>query len=287
MAFCIALITFAAPLKTFILRSLITFSLIFFVIARATAQYSEIGVYGGGSHFIGDVGHYGMHLPQGYSTGLIFRNQFNNYYSIRAHFMYGTIYNDDKISNLAYRNMRNLNFSSTIYEGAVIMEFNFFEFETGRRSNHSPYIYAGIGMFRFNPTTTFDGQVVELQPLRTEGQGTSLSNNGPYGLNALSFPFGIGYRFSLNYVMGISIECGFRPTSTDFLDDVSGLYVNPALLSAEKGELAARLSDRSVGGYENAGKPRGNSQTNDWYIFSGVTLFFKLTSRREKCLKIW
>lgn len=257
------------------------------VTITATAQYSELGVYGGGSHFIGDVGNYGIHLPQGYSTGLIFRNQFNDYYSVRAHFMYGTISNNDKFSSLDYRNVRNLNFASEIFEGALIMEFNFFEFETGRRMNHSPYIYAGLGLFRFNPTTTFEGEAVELQPLGTEGQGTSFVQRGRYGLNALSFPFGIGYRFTLNYVMGISIECGFRPTSTDYLDDVSGNYVNSGLLSAENGELAARLADRSIGGYENAGKPRGNSQTNDWYIFSGVTLFFKLTSRREKCLKIW
>lgn len=251
------------------------------------AQYSELGVFGGMSHFIGDVGHYGIHLPQGYSTGIFFRNQFNEYYSIRGQFMYGLVANDDALSNLAYRQNRNLNFQSTIYEGAIILEFNFFEYETGSQFNHSPYIFAGLGFFTFNPQTTFDGELVDLQPLGTEGQGTSLSSRRPYGLNAINLPFGFGYRFTLNYFMGLNIECGFRNTSTDFLDDVSGKYVNPSQLSAENGELAAALSDRSLADIPNAGRPRGNGQNNDWYVFTGIGLTIKLSSKRERCLKIW
>jgi hypothetical protein len=261
--------------------------LIFCSVFVAKGQYSEIGVFGGGTNFIGDVGHYGMHLPRGYVSGLVFRNQFNNYYSVRAHFKYGTITNDDALSSLDYRKQRNLNFASNIWEAAILFEFNFFEFETGSRMNHSPYIFAGMALLRFNPTTTFQGDIVELQPLGTEGQGTFLSPRARYGLNAFAIPFGIGYRFTLNDVMGISLECGFRRTSTDYLDDVSGRYVNVAVLSEESGELAAMLSDRSLGGYDNSGRPRGNGQKRDWYIFTGATLFFKLTSRREKCLKVW
>jgi hypothetical protein len=278
---------FAAFLKPFILRKLAALFLLFTCAFSGYGQYSEIGVFGGGTNFIGDVGNYGIHLPRGYVSGLVFRNQFNNYWSVRAHFKYGTLQNDDAISTLPYRRQRNLNFGTDIWEGGILFEFNFFEFETGSRMNHSPYIFAGVAMFRFNPTTTFDGNIIELQPLGTEGQGTLLSSRAPYGLNAFAIPFGIGYRFTLNDVMGLSLECGFRRASTDYLDDVSGNYVNVAALSEEKGELAALLSDRSVAGYENAGRPRGNGQKRDWYVFSGVTLFFKLTSRREKCLKVW
>ena len=75
-----------------------------------------------------------------------------------------------------------------------------------------------------------------------------------------------------------------RKTFTDFLDDVSGLYPNQALLVQETGtDLSAELSDRSVNpdgiNNSNYGLQRGNPNNNDWYAFSGFIVTFSLVKK--------
>jgi len=74
----------------------------------------------------------------------------------------------------------------------------------------------------------------------------------------------------------MSIEYGIRKTFTDYMDDVSGNYVDPDLLLAYNGSLAADLSDPSLGEstLSHAGFNRGNSSTKDWYAFYGIMITF-------------
>ena len=75
--------------------------------------------------------------------------------------------------------------------------------------------------------------------------------------------------------LAISIEYGIRKTFTDFLDDVSGNYVDTDILAAENGPLAAELADPSLDGASRTGFNRGNSSTKDWYAFYGLMITFK------------
>ena len=109
-----------------------------------SAQLSEIGLYGGTSNFVGDVGN--AFKPSGYSAGLIFRFQFDERYSIRFQGTYGFVQAYDSEASSDFKVNRNLEFESNIIEGAAIVEFNFFEFITGsKKQNHTPYIFAGLG----------------------------------------------------------------------------------------------------------------------------------------------
>tara|TARA_B100000123_G_C25352286_1_gene263346 strand:- start:74 stop:508 length:435 start_codon:yes stop_codon:yes gene_type:complete len=137
---------------------------------------------------------------------------------------------------------------------------------------------------RMNPKAKYDGEWIELQPLTTEGQGTSQNNKKPYSLSQISIPFGIGAKLNLSNRVAISLEYGMRKTFTDFLDDVSGLYPNQALLVQETGtDLSAELSDRSVNpdgiNNSNYGLQRGNPNNNDWYAFSGFIVTFSLVKK--------
>ncbi len=248
----------------------------------AMAQLSELGVYGGISNFVGDVGN--GFIPAGYSTGLIYRFQFNERYSIRAQAMYGKVIGNDAEAFSDFKINRNQNFESSIWELAIMGEFNFYEFITGsKKKNHSPYIFGGIGIFKFNPMAMANGKYYELQPLGTEGQGSPLSSNANYGLLGLNIPFGLGYRYTPADNISISLEIGFRNTSTDYLDDVGGYYVNTQRLENENGVEAAFFSDRSLNQTDKAGTLRGDGDRNDWYVFSGVTLFIALTPKSERC----
>ena len=87
------------------------------------------------------------------------------------------------------------------------------------------------------------------------------------------------YRIDENWSIGF--EMGNRWTFTDYLDDVSTTYVDERLLQLSSGgSLAVALSDRSGEVTpEPIGqdlKQRGDDVRNDKYLFSVVTLTFKI-----------
>jgi len=248
---------------------------------------TDLCVFLGGSYYIGDLNQTKQFLFTKPAAGIALRYNQSPRIAYRASIMVGSVEAHDSYSSDEAQKQRNLSFKSQINEISVQMEFNFNNYRIGiDKERFSPYIFWGIGVFSFNPK----GQLkngnywVSLQPLRTEGEGMEGgSKNKPYKLVQVSIPFGIGFKANLTRKIGIGIEWGMRKTFTDYLDDVSGKYYNPALLS---GENAAYLSDPSKGtdpNYTNVGKQRGNSTNKDWYSFAGIVLSFKLTSTKEKC----
>lgn len=244
----------------------------------------QLGFFLGGSNFIGDVGNYGIHLPQGYALGLTYRHQFNHHYAVRGQFTYGMVSNDDNLSSWDSRHFRNLHFRSPVFEGIVAFEVNYFTFIPGsNRYNHTPYMFGGAGIATFNPQAYYDESWHDLQPLGTEGQRTSVNPDNFYSLSAWLLTFGMGYRWNISDSWNVALEIGFRRTSTDYLDDVSGNYASPQILREERGELAAILSNRTPHPEDLTGYARGNNQTKDWYVFTGVHLQFQLTPFIERC----
>lgn len=179
---------------------------------------------------------------------------------------------------------RNLSFRSSIYEGSFVAEFNFRPYGPGAtESLWTPYIFGGVAVFHFNPKTLYtapDGTTtwVALQPLCTEGQGTTAyPTRHAYPLTQLAIPFGVGLRCRLNKNFSVTAEYGFRKTRTDYLDDVSTTYVGSDLLVAEvrDGALAATLADRSE--VPNAvGIKRGDDSLDDWYSYFNVSVGLNL-----------
>lgn len=251
------------------------------------AQYHELGLFAGGSNFAGDVGANVPDLPRGYAGGLFYRLNFNRHWALRTQFNYGFIQASDKYATNFFRQDRNFSFQSEIWEGNLMFEFNFLEYEPGTKLNHTPYLLGGVGLFWFEPKTEYQGELVKLQPLGTEGQGTSLSDQQPYGTASSFFGFGMGYKFALSKKFSMGLEITFRQTNTDYLDDVSGRYVDPVLLAEENGTLAGALSNRRVNPQAWVDRPRGDASANDWYIFTGLTMHYKLDSFYEKCARFF
>lgn len=265
------------------INRLIISALFLFGAASIQAQHFEVGMFAGGSNFIGDVGNYRPHLPTGYSGGLFVRYNFNRHWALRLHGNYGHISNADSLSGMAYRQQRNLSFESEIWELGLTAEFNFLEFEPGTNHWHTPYLMGGFGIFSFNPMAEYAGEMYELRPLGTEGQQTSANNAAFYAEGSSFLLFGMGYKWAIGDFTSIGVESTFRSTATDYLDDVSGFYPEPGVLLEERGEVAAALSDRSLTESNKQDALRGNPANNDWYIFTGITLQFKFEELYEKC----
>jgi hypothetical protein len=261
---------------------------------------SEVGPFIGASYYLGDLNitkHFNQ--PKG-AAGFLHRYVFNSHFSLKNSFYYGTVTADDAISKDPVQATRNLHFKSSILDIATVIEFNFFPFQQGKSEGISsrrggyfatPYIFVGISMFSFNPQAEYKSKWYELQPLGTEGQGTiAYPERKKYSLTQLCIPFGGGFKYNVNKKVNIAFEWGFRYTFTDYIDDVSTTYANPMAISAEKGNIAKVLSDRSTDKetlYENTERQRGNSKSNDCYVFTGFILTFKITNKykENKCVQ--
>lgn len=232
----------------------------------------EFAIMGGGSYYMGDLNPY-IHLNNyNYNFGGIFRRTLNNKQIVlRAHIMYGKVSANSSTSNLSFR--------STILEIGPAIEINFMPFVIGEKKKFkgTPYLFGGMTYFKMNPQTNNDGDWVSLQTLGTEGQGSSQNPNKQYKSQQISLPIGLGLKINLSKRFALNFEYGIRKTFTDYLDDVSGTYVNLDLLESENGQLSSELSKS----YGVNGLQRGNPQNKDWYAIYGAMLSYRITTNKE------
>ena len=158
-----------------------------------------------------------------------------------------------------------------------------------------PYGIIGIGVFHFNPQGEYINPngvrtMVDLKPLRTEGQGMSgypLSKE--YSLTQINIPYGAGLRYYFSDKVSAAFEIVNRKTFTDYIDDVSTTYVADSDFDAYFGagsataEMAKQMANKSqlvapgtrIPGY-NAGDKRGTTGRKDSYYSMSVKLGIRL-----------
>ena len=250
------------------------------------AQNYEVGILLGTSGYSGDITPEAKYLSTGKNheaLGLFARFDINRNFAWRASYNYAKISGDDANASDAGRLNRNLSFRSTIHELALLGEFN----PIGSDKRFYPYLYGGAAIFHHNPETVYQGQLVELQPLGTEGQGMT-GFDSKYKLTQISIPLGVGFKFRVTNHLNLGVELGVRKTFTDYLDDVSGTYVNYNDLEAGNGSVAAALGNRAgeLLGTEpivvETGAKRGNAEKDDWYYVAGVTLSYQFYGKNSR-----
>ena len=259
--------------------------LVFFAYCGAEAQVLGLQFGAGTTHYLGDLGGkptYGTHDPSDlnlattrYVVNAGLRINVSPTFAFRLTGAYGRLAGDDKYTSNTERRMRNLNFYSHVAEGSLTLQANI-------GASKRFYIFGGVGYFTFNPKTKLGGTEYELQKYGTEGQYFD-PNKSPYALNALSFPFGFGYKIASLNNGYISLEYAFRKSTTDYIDDVSTNYVDPTLLAASNGAIAVQLSDRSapggIPGFSEPGAIRGHSDANDNFSFFTINYVIQLGGR--------
>ncbi|MBK9176216.1 MAG: hypothetical protein IPM46_07745 [Flavobacteriales bacterium] len=254
----------------------------------AFAQVNELGITGGFSYYIGDLNPY-RHFPKDkkLAGGIVFRHNFNERYALRFQGIYGTLQAYDSNSDDSLQLARNLHFRSRLIETALLLEINFFKYRLRGKEGKkwTPFVFGGLAYFRANPQAQLDDTWYDLVQLGTEGQGTS-NGSEPYKVDQMAIPFGAGFKFNFGRV-DIQVEWGLRRTWTDYIDDVSGTYYDNARLAFENGPLSAEMADRSgledaIPGHSNTGRSRGDPNTRDWYVYSGVSITY-IISRFSDC----
>lgn len=254
----------------------------------------------GATQFLGDLGgrdrigtDYSLRDLDFKSTnlgGMIgFRYRFHPFWATTTTLNVGMVRGNDALTNEIIRNSRNLHFRSIIVELAQRIEFIVLSNEKfGARYKvkglkHAKdkagqiYLFGGVGVAYFNPQAKYQGSWVNLRPLKTEGQGL---DGGPkqYGPVTLTIPTGIGMRIGIGRMWRLGIELSYVKTFTDYIDDVSGVYYDPAKLAAEVGVQSAYLSNPS---HQNTtwfgtGAQRGDKE-KDAYFYMNVVLYRNIT----------
>jgi hypothetical protein len=183
-------------------------------------------------------------------------------FSFRASFSWGRLTGDDFDSadpsgeDSGFRYTRNLSFRNDIKELAFVGIYDFFSNHGTflNRVSFTPYAFAGLAVFHHNPKGKVPdqdkfgapledaGEWIPLRPLGTEGQYSDHYDVKPYSVIQPSIPFGLGIRTKLQKRLDFEFEIGYRFLFTDYIDDVSGMYVD---LGALDSELARAMSDRS------------------------------------------
>ena len=184
---------------------------------------------------------------------------------------------------------------SNILEGTMMMEFSPFRYNPESKMAHRKgqiYLVAGIGYFHFTPYSYVAGGTkwVEIYDLHIEGDGFGPGYPPSYSQWQLNIPMGLGYRWDIGQHLNIGVEFLYRKTFTDYLDGVSGKYIDPTVyaqhMSASQALEAAAVADKGwLKGLEPpnaAGNIRGDASTKDAYSSIGVTFYYKVFSRTKE-----
>ena len=257
----------------------------FGLLPLARAQQWEAGINIGASTYTGELSPVRVTQQMqalGFSYGAHVRYAPLEWLALRLNYQDLDIFGDD--AERASSQERNLRFYTDIDELALVVEV--YPFRT--TAPVSPYLAFGGSAFRFNPITYLGDDAIALQPLGTEGQG--LPGFEPrYKLTEYALPLGGGLRIKMSERWVINLEALGRITFTDYIDDVSGVYVAEDVLQANGPTAVAlayrgdELPDAEPGSRAPAGDLRGNPVTEDFYytFTAGVAFRFGWSGGRR------
>lgn len=260
-------------------------------IPSASAQRSEFGAMGGCTFYLGDLNQARLFKEVHPAGGFMFRYNISPRWAVKADFLFGKLSGSDVGTDHANRN---LSFSSPLTEFSAEAELNFLKLynQTGK-NRFSPYIFAGITLFSFNPKAELNGVSYDLQSLGTEGQALEGGADKRYSLTSVAIPFGIGVKFTMGRHFSIGAEWGFRYTFSDYIDDVSNVYFDNEILRAQRGDVVGDLADRTPELINTttgeampvnvAGTQRGNVTNKDLYSFAGIFFTVKFGNEDKTC----
>jgi hypothetical protein len=227
--------------------------------------------------------------------GFGYRYRFHPRFATSSRIYVGQLKGDDAYTDEIIRRSRNLSFRSIIVELSQRIEFIILANEKrGSRYNIRGlkgfrskadllYVFSGIAGFYFNSQTEINGKWTDLRPLKTEGQGFK---NGAEEYSRFSFgiPFGIGFKLGIGNFWRIGLEVSYNKTFTDYIDDVSTDYFDPAVLKNQVGQDAVYAANPAIEnhGWFVEGTQRGNPNDNDAYFLANIVLTRNITYPKPK-----
>jgi len=277
-----------------------------FVASLGFSQYKwDFGAHIGAANYLGEIGGkektrrgfiLDMKLSQTRTAlGGFARYKLNPDIYLRANVGWYRVSGADSLSTNPGRAGRNLSFRNDLFEATITGQYVFYNIaDLGRsyryQNDMKAYVFTGIGTLYHSPHAKYNGEWVALQPLHTEGQGVDPNAPEPYSKITMVLPAGAGIFFTIGKKLRVGWEFNWRTTFTDYLDDASTVYTDPANLPNETAVALANRNDEltyvegsnlpSPKSYD-PGTKRGDPKHNDSYLSTGfnVSYVIKGTSK--------
>jgi hypothetical protein len=171
--------------------------------SNSHSQINEVGLFVGGSNFVGDVGSTTYIHPESPAIGFIYKWNKTPRHSWRFSYTQSNIVSKDANSNDNSRKTRVYEFETTIKEIGSGIEFNFFDFDINNPLERklTPYVFTGINMGFYNGT------------LRPKSKPNVNINE-----KSVVLPIILGVKSNLTSNFVVGLEVGSRFTFADDLD---------------------------------------------------------------------
>lgn len=222
------------------------FVIIFFLIfgtATVQSQIHEIGVFLGGSNYIGEIGPTDYVNPKEFAYGILYKWNRSPRHSWRFSYTQAKITSRDKQSDMPSRLERNYDFENNIMELSAGLEFNFFKFDLhDSKPQFTPYIYSGLSYAQYDGLFFVGGRP---------------KHDSSHGSFAIPITLGVKTRLFGSLVIGLEASA-----KQMFSDDLDGSGPKNKNLEALK---------------------FGNINSKDWYVFSGLTLTYTFGNKPCFC----
>lgn len=222
------------------------FFLLFLILTgvfNLNAQINEIGVFLGGSNYIGDIGKTTYINPKDPAFGIIYKWNRSPRHAYRFSLTQSKLSGNDLDSKVPGRYNRGLAFKNTLTEFSAGLEFNFFDFNLHEMDTKiTPYVFTGLS-YAFYDGLFFSGKTTK--------------SDAKHGTIAIPMVVGIKTNITPNLVLAGEIGARYS-----FADDIDGS--NPTNENLENVRF-------------------GNLLSKDWYVFTGFTLTYAFGEKPCYC----
>lgn len=210
------------------------------------SQTHELGLFLGGSNFIGDVGSSKYIAPNKLAFGGVYKWNRSPRHAFRLSIIHTELEAKDSNSDDPRRQERDYSFTNNMTEASIGLEFTFFDWDLhDGRLKATPYLYSGL-------TVGYHDNFYFNQRGERISEDTS---SFAYGI-----PMVLGFKTNVFGNFIIAAEIGARYT---FSDEIDG----------------------SVPDYDNeANVAFGNTNNSDWYMFTGITLTYTFGKKPCFCI---
>jgi hypothetical protein len=209
------------------------------------SQIYEIGGYAGGTNFIGDIGSTAYIAPNAPALGIIGKWNRSPRHSWRISLIYSDLKAFDIESDDPRRQERKYKFDSNLLEFSAGMEYTFWDFDLHESGiKVAPYMYTGIS-------------IANHDNFYFNTSGTYVSEGTISWAYGIPMVLGVKSNILNNFILGF--EIGARYT---FSDEIDGSVPD-----------SKELEQFSF----------GNTNSNDWYVFTGFTLTYTFGQRPCYC----
>ncbi|MCL9768985.1 DUF6089 family protein [Flavobacterium sp. HXWNR69] len=216
------------------MKHFLIFTLLIFCGFNSYSQINELGIFAGGVNYIGDVGPTDYVAPNKAAFGVLYKWNRSPRHAYRFSYTQGNLTSNDVDSDVPSRYLRGNSFENSVKEFSAGLEFNFLDFDL-HSGDHKISPYVYSGLSYF----VYDEIFILDKSSKEDYQSSTF---------AIPMVVGVKARLFERFVLGA--EVGFRYTFTDNLDGSNPKNDNFETLRF------------------------GNKNSNDWYVFTGLTLTY-------------